>query len=100
MQKNSKDDGGCGVVGYVQKSSALSPFARASIINNSCPCYVNPGLKSTNPQIPLILQLLPAVQSTRLKALSVLRRPALLKQGFISVGHQVYDSGLQVTTRV
>lgn len=30
--------------------AVLSPHARAPIINNSCPCYVNPALESTRPQ--------------------------------------------------
>lgn len=35
------------------------------------PCYVNPALESTSPQIPLILELLPAVQWTGLRAAAV-----------------------------
>lgn len=90
MQINSKDYGWFGVVeAAAEQRSAPSPFARAPIINNSCPCYVNPGLESTSPQIPLILQLLPAVHSTRLKSLGVLRGPPLLKQGLISVGSAI-----------
>lgn len=55
--------------------TAPSPFKRAPIINNSCPGYVNPALESTSPQIPLILELLPAVQHAVLSAATVLRQP-------------------------
>lgn len=84
--------------------TAPSPHARAPIINNSCPGYVNPALESTSPQIPLILELLPAVQPTILGAecrggLSPAAK-ALLHFLGISSYYQVYGSSLPLTTRV
>lgn len=112
MQINAGDYGGFGAVESACRIEhrpfthcTPSPFTRAPIINNSCPCYVKPALESTSPQIPLILELLPAVQWTVLKSARVLRGPqstakALLHFLRISSHYQVYGNSLPLTTRV
>lgn len=97
MQINAGDYGGLGAVESACRIEhrpfthcTPSPFTRAPIINNSCPCYVKPALESTSPQIPLILELLPAVQWTVLKSARVLRGPSPLpRHCFISLGSAV-----------
>lgn len=112
MEINSRDYGGFWSSGICVQNraqavhAAPSPLARAPIINNSCPCYINPAMESTSHQIPFILGQLPAVHWTVQKAagfrggVSHSTAKALLHFLRISSHYQVYGKGLPLTTRV